>query len=139
MPTITTDLFPDAVPKAVSMTAPAGSWGLICEAPSYDVPVTGFVTGAPREVRPGVIEITSPALVTNVSAATAWVSLRITRASTTVRTVVHRIPVPAADVLPLPVNGQFLLAGDRLEIEAQTADALHLTLSYTQGLAEEES
>lgn len=46
--------------------------------------------------------------------------------------------VEAEDTLIYPVNGQFLLTRDKLQIRANIDDYIHATVSYTEGQAEED-
>lgn len=49
----------------------------------------------------------------------------------------RNLQVEVDDVLIIPINGQFFLSRDILEIRSDTNDALHATLSFTEGQAEE--
>jgi hypothetical protein len=53
-------------------------------------------------------------------------------------TVAENTPVEPRDVLVFPLNGQFLLTGDKLQVKAADDDQLEITLSYTEGQAEED-
>lgn len=46
--------------------------------------------------------------------------------------------VESEDTLIYPVNGQFLLTRDKLQIRANIDDYIHATVSYTEGQAEED-
>lgn len=46
--------------------------------------------------------------------------------------------VEAEDTLIYPINGQFLLTRDKLQIRANIDDYIHATVSYTEGQAEED-
>jgi len=48
------------------------------------------------------------------------------------------IRVEAEDTLVFPMNGQFLLTRDKLQIRANIDDYIHATVSYTEGQAEED-
>ena len=48
------------------------------------------------------------------------------------------IRIEAEDTLIFPVNGQFLLTRDKLQIRANIDDYIHATVSYTEGQAEED-
>lgn len=50
----------------------------------------------------------------------------------------ENIPVEPRDTLIFPVNGQFLLTGDRLQVRSSTDNSIMITLSYTEGQAEED-
>lgn len=217
---ITTEQAPSAKPvsKSVAITT---SWQLVADAPEYDVPVVGF--GTERRIAPGVAEISSPLLVSNVGASSATVSVRLVRyaqpliadqtetdfgtftggtsyAENDVVTLSNdsqvlitgvtggvvtefdftsvgsdvpagtqltqinntgsgtgfTVDVEAANLVPqiflfaseypvepqdtviIPLNGQFLLTGDRLEVQGSAADTLNATISFTEGQSEED-
>jgi hypothetical protein len=48
------------------------------------------------------------------------------------------IRIESEDTLIFPVNGQFLLTRDKLQIRANIDDYIHATVSYTEGQAEED-
>jgi len=47
-------------------------------------------------------------------------------------------PVEIRDTMIIPLNGQFLVTGDRLQIKGSTNDSLIATISYTEGQSEED-
>lgn len=47
-------------------------------------------------------------------------------------------PVEVRDTMIIPLNGQFLITGDRLQIKGSTNDSLIATISYTEGQSEED-
>lgn len=53
-------------------------------------------------------------------------------------TLAENTPVEPRDVLVFPLNGQFLLSGDRLQVKANDDNLLEVTVSYTEGQAEED-
>lgn len=133
---ITTSQAPDAKPVGVSRTATT-TWDVVVSAPQYQVPQQTF--GGGTDIVPGVAEIISPMLVSNKSANTATISLRIYREeSNNYFTVANELPVPVNDILPIPLNGQFIYTGDTLEVQASANDSIDITLSYTVGQAEED-
>lgn len=219
---IRTEQAPSAKPVAVSLNLTT-DWQMIIDAPEYDVPVVGF--GTARRIAPGVAEISSPLMVTNLTGTSASVSCRVFRAlrpmitgqteadfpgfqggqgygagatltlsnsaevlvdavdpigTVTEFTVVNpgslifegdvldevlsdtglgqgfsitaadnnlveqafnfatNFPVEPRDTAVIPLNGQFLLTGDRLEVISDTNDALQATISYTEGQSEED-
>lgn len=219
---IRTEQAPSAKPVAASLVLNA-DWQMIIDAPEYDVPVVGF--GTARRIAPGVAEISSPLMVTNLTTTTASVSCRVFRAlrpmivgqtqadfpdlqggqgyssgatltlsngaqvlvgaidsvgsvmeftvtdsgglifegdrldeifsdiglgqgfsvsvqdNNLVEQAFHfatNFPVEPRDTAVIPLNGQFLLTGDRLEVRSDTNDALHATISYTEGQSEED-
>lgn len=136
MTIIQTSQAPDAKQVAVSITAPT-SWETIVSAPEYEVPQQSF--GGGTDIVPGVAEIITPLLVANKTTNTAKISIRMFRASSNTHfTVANLIPIPAYDMVPIPLNGQFVYTGDELSVESDTADALDVTISYTVGQAEED-
>jgi hypothetical protein len=53
-------------------------------------------------------------------------------------TLTNEYPVEFKDTMIIPLNGQFLLTGDRLQIKAPANDQLVATISFTEGQAEED-
>jgi hypothetical protein len=105
--------------------------------PDYEIPDESF--GGLTITVPGVAEIISPLLVCNKSASTAKISVRIFRAEdSTLFTIANALPIPSNDILPIPLNGQFIYNGDILEVLADTNSALDVTISYTLGQAEQD-
>ena len=135
MRTITTNQAPSAKPDAISKAVPV-DWIEVADGPSYDVEKVGF--SSERRIAPGVAEISSPLLITNISGETARIDARIERENGDVSEIAVGFPVPVADALMLPVQGQFLLAGDTLKIRADVEGALFATMSFTEGQAEED-
>lgn len=140
MPTIITDQAPAAKPVGKSLLLTT-SYQTLVEAPLYDVPLVGFNTS--RIDARGAVEFSSPLLVTNIDSASRSFTARITRASGTVVVIANAIVIEPNDVLPFPLNGQFLirektdLAGDKLELLASNNNAIVVTASYTEGQAED--
>jgi hypothetical protein len=113
------------------------------EAPAYTVPLLGFNAGT-RTAR-GVVEFSSPLLVTNISASAATFTARIIRVSPAGTFILaNQYTVEPNDVVVFPLNGQFLLrevtssSGDVLDLQASANNALVATVSYTEGQAEED-
>ena len=50
----------------------------------------------------------------------------------------RNVPVEPQDTVVFPVNGQFLLTRDKLQIKANVDDYIHATVSYSEGQAEED-
>lgn len=111
------------------------SYELLLEAPDFDVPsLPGDVN--PRRVVPGMVEIITPIVVANNTAATETVSARIIREDGSTFVIAEQIPVPARDQIRIPVQGQFLLKfdaaasnGDRLEIRSSASANVVATIS----------
>jgi hypothetical protein len=136
MTTIITSQAPDAKPIAVSREL-TDQWEVIIEVPDFEVPEESF--GGGRIIVPGVAEIISPLLVSNITDTTSTLSIRIYRQETeTPFLVANEIMVPGRDVIAIPLNGQFILTGDRLEVKALDENQLTVTLSYTIGQAEQD-
>lgn len=134
--TITTSQAPSAKPVGVTVAATTG-WVSIIECPNYIVPVTGYLGGT--RTAPGVVEISSPLIASNIQSTAATISARIVRAVTaTTLVVANAMVVEPNDMLIIPLNGQFLNTGDRLEILAGSAGAINASISYTVGQAEED-
>jgi len=116
---------------------------IMAEAPGYTVPLLGFNAGT-RTAR-GVVEFSSPLLVSNITTVSRTFTariIRITPAGTFV--IANAVTVEPNDTLIYPLNGHFLLretteiAGDYLDIKASANASLVATLSYTEGQAEED-
>ena len=140
MTTIITSQAPDAKPIAVSRLL-TDAWISIVDVPSFEVPEESF--GGGRVIVPGVAEIISPLIVSNVTDTTARLSIRIYRQATPIQTggfftLADEIQIPGRDIIPIPLNGQFILTGDRLEVKALTSGQLTITLSFTIGQAEQD-
>jgi len=135
MPTITARLAPTAKPQALSLWLKAGG-SRVLEVPDYDVPKVGFDSG--RTIEPGVIEISSPMLVCNTGAEPQQVTLKILRANGSFTFICKDYSVLPNDTVLIPVQGQFLLTGDAVEVSASVDDVLHSTVSFTVGQAESE-
>ena len=133
---IQTTQAPDAKPVAVSRNLTT-SWLSIVETPSYQVPEESF--GGGTIIVPGVSEIISPLIVCNKGVATASFSVRAYRYELDTEFIIaNSIPVAPNDVLTVPLNGQFFLTGDRLEVQASANNVLDITISYTVGQAEQD-
>lgn len=133
---ISTSQAPDAKPIGLCVTL-SSSWQTIIEVPSFEVPELIF--GGDTVVVPGVAEIISPMIISNVDVQTVGVSVRIYRASSNTSFVIaNELPVPAFDVLPLPLNGQFIYTGDTVDVKASADNAINITISYTIGQAEQD-
>lgn len=133
---IQTSQAPDAKPVGVSREVTT-DWDVIVEAPRYEVPQQTF--GGGTNIVPGVAEIISPLLVTNVGISTASISVRIFREDSNTHFVIaNELPIPTNDILPIPLNGQFIYTGDTLEVLASANNVLNVTISYTVGQAEED-
>lgn len=131
---ITTTQAPDAKPIGLSYSV-LDDWDPLITVPSYEIPELVF--GGETVIVPGVAEVISPMLLSNKTASTETVSLRIFRTdANTYFTVVNELPIPANDILALPLNGQFIYTGDVLEIKASALNSVDMTISYTVGQAE---
>jgi len=134
--TIITSAAPDAKPVAVSVTATT-SWVTIITVPQYQVPSSGYF-GSGDAVVPGVAEIITPLMCANIGTTTASISARIVRDGGTTALLANALPVPPNDALALPLNGQFLMTDDVLQIKASANNAIDITISYTVGQAEQD-
>jgi hypothetical protein len=135
MATIATTSPPVGTPKRKSVVLTT-SWVSLVTVDNYSV--TRVVAGAFSTVTVGGVgEITSPLILTNVTTTARWASARIVRVSAggTSR-IIHQQLIPAGESLVVPINGQFLLTGDTLDIQAEANSAIEATLSWTQGEAE---
>jgi hypothetical protein len=128
---------PDAKPVGISKSISNAGWTTLIEVPEYEIPEETF--GGGTIVVPGVAEIISPLLITNTTSSSATVDIRIYRNSDTTNYIIaSQLPIPAYDILPMPLNGQFIASGDTLEITSSTASGINVTISYTVGQAEQD-
>jgi len=141
--TLITSQAPDAKPIGVSKSITNAGWTILINVPNYQIPEETF--GGGTIIVPGVAEIISPLLISNISAASITVDIRIYREldsngdpDGTNYLLASQLPIPAFDILPLPLNGQFIASGDRLEIISDAASGINVTISYTVGQAEQD-
>jgi len=135
--TLITSQAPDAKPIGVSKSITNAGWTILIETPNYQIPEETF--GGGTIVVPGVAEIISPLLISNISSSSITVDIRIYREiDATNYLLASLLPIPAYDILPLPLNGQFIASGDRLEITSSAASGINVTISYTVGQAEQD-
>ena len=128
---------PDAKPIGVTKSISNAGWTTLIEVPEYEIPEETF--GGGTITVPGVAEIISPLLITNTTASSATVDIRIYRyIDTTNYLIASELPIPAYDILPMPLNGQFIASGDKLEVISSTASGINVTISYTVGQAEQD-
>jgi hypothetical protein len=134
---IITSQAPDAKPIGVSKSISNAGYTILIEVPEYEIPEESF--GGGTITVPGVAEIISPLLITNTTSSSATVDIRIYRNSDTTNYIIaSQLPIPAYDILPMPLNGQFIASGDTLEITSSTASGINVTISYTVGQAEQD-
>lgn len=134
--TIITTAAPDAKPVAVSATATT-SWVTIITVPQYQIPSSGYFGSGDATV-PGVAEIITPLMCANTGTVTASISARIVRDGGATSVLANALPIPPNDTLALPLNGQFLMTDDVLQIKASANTAIDVTISYTVGQAEQD-
>lgn len=135
--TLITSQAPDAKPVGVSKSISNAGWTTLIEVPQYEIPEETF--GGGTITVPGVAEIISPLLITNITSSSISVDIRIYRNSDTSNYLIAtQLPIPAYDILPLPLNGQFIASGDKLEITSSAASGINVTISYTVGQAEQD-
>jgi len=230
---VVTEQAPSAKPVSISFKV-TDQWTTIIDVPDYDVPVVGF--GTTRRIAPGVAEISSPLMISNIDTLSSNISVRIIRGERyitdaqdetdyddttgngtfnggtgftvsdvitllnnatidvdavsggsvtefTILSVGNRVfrdgnaqtaigmfsttggtgngfiltarennydatdgiysltndyPVEPRDTMIIPLNGQFLLTGDRLQVKASHNNRLIVTISYTEGQSEED-
>lgn len=134
--TIVTSQAPDAKPVAVNKVVTT-NWQVLADVPQYEVPELVF--GGSTTVEPGVGEIISPLILCNTTNATATIDVQIHRDGDVNAEfyVLRNMPIGAYQTTAIPLNGQFLGSGDTLEIKSDTDLAVHATISFTQGQAEE--
>jgi hypothetical protein len=128
---------PDAKPIGISKSISNAGYTILIEVPEYEIPEESF--GGGTIIVPGVAEIISPLLITNTTPSSATVDIRIYRyVDSTNYLIASELPIPAYDILPMPLNGQFIASGDRLEITSSTASGINVTISFTVGQAEQD-
>jgi hypothetical protein len=142
MPLIDTSQAPVAKPKAVNLLLTTTEVNMV-EAPGYEVPLLGFNAG--KRLARGVVEFSSPLLITNITTVAASFTARIIRVNPGGTFIIaNQYVVEPNDIVVFPMNGQFLLreitesSGDVLDIKASANNALVATISYTEGQAEED-
>ena len=134
--TITTSQAPDAKPVAVQKVV-STNWQVLVEVPQYEVPELVF--GGSTTVEPGVGEVISPLILCNITANTVAVDVEVHREAENAEFyLVRNLQIPGYETIPLPLNGQFFKSGDLLNLKADTNLAIHATLSFTLGQAEED-
>lgn len=133
---IITSQAPDAKPLGISKSI-STDWTTLISVPEYEIPEETF--GGGTITVPGVAEIISPLLITNITSSSATVDIRIyRRADQTNYLIASLLPIPAYDILPMPLNGQFIATGDLLQITSSTESGINVTISYTVGQAEQD-
>jgi len=134
--TIVTSQAPDAKPVAKSFTLTT-NWLAMIEVPNYEVPELVF--GGSTTTEPGVGEVISPLILCNITSNTVLVDVEVHREDINAEFyLVRNLQIPGYDTIPLPLNGQFFKSGDLLNLKADTNLAVHATLSFTLGQAEED-
>lgn len=137
---IITSQAPDAKPIGVCKSISSAEWTVLVEAPQYEIPEETF--GGGTIIVPGVAEIISPLLISNVTNTTITVDIRIYRIADGINgtnyLLASGLRIPAFDIIPLPLNGQFIATGDRLEVTSNAASGINVTISYTVGQAEQD-
>ena len=112
------------------------TWSTLLEAPAYDIPVIGL--NADRRVAPALIEIASPLIVSCTSQPDAILDVRIQRSNNQEVTLVRDVQILSGTPTFIPLNGTMLLSGDKLQVKANLANELDVTISATVGQAEED-
>ena len=134
--TIATTQAPDAKPVAKSFTLTT-NWLPMIEVPNYEVPELVF--GGSTTIEPGVGEVISPLILCNITANTVMCDVEVHREAENAEFyLVRNLQIPGYETIPLPLNGQFFKSGDLLNLKADTNLAIHATLSFTLGQAEED-
>lgn len=127
---------------------------VIAEAPDFSLPDTGntYVSRDPldanRAIRPGEIFFMTPLFARNKSASECWIDVRLVQESSTATGTTlecpGRVVVPGGDTALIPIQGRSLLKraagnvyGDRIEVRAQTANALDIWASAEEKLSAE--
>ena len=135
---VVTTQAPDAKPVAKSFTLTT-NWKTMIEVPKYEVPELVF--GGSTTIEPGVGEVISPLILCNYTAVTVSVDIRTSRfegGTNTTYHIIKNLAIPAYDIIPLPLNGQFFKSGDLLELKADANLSVDASLSFTLGQSEED-
>lgn len=125
-------------------------WVTIAEANDFSLPDTtnAFPARDPldinRAIRPGEIFFLTPMFVTNKSLFGCWIELRMLFEDGTIVSCPGKLTIPANDTGLAPMQGRSLVKriatgqfGDRLQIRAQTANALDVWISGEEKLSSE--
>jgi len=132
---VETSQAPDALPIGKNLEL-STNWQEVITVPKFEVPELVF--GGSTTVEPGVGEVISPFIISNKTANTVNLDVRIYRFEQNDNYyLIRNMPVPAYDTIPIPLNGQFFASGDLLEAKCDTNLALDATISYTIGQSEE--
>jgi hypothetical protein len=114
-------------------------WFSLAEAPDFSVPDAGniFPDRDPldpnRAIRPGELFFMTPLYVRNKSIIDCWIEVRLMLENGITIECPGLVIVPAGDTALIPIQGRSIinrnylsLAGDRLQVRAQIANALDL-------------
>jgi hypothetical protein len=132
---IVTTQAPDALPigKTVELST---AESILISVPKFEVPELVF--GGSTTIEPGIGEVISPLILTNKTANTTNVDVKIYRFEQNVEYfVIRNLPIPAYDTIPIPLNGQFFATGDELKATCEFDYHVDATISFTIGQAEE--
>lgn len=127
---------------------------VIAEAPDFSLPDTGNTYAnrdpldANRAIRPGEIFFMTPLFVRNKTTLDCYVDVRLVQESSTATGTTlecpGRVVIPGGDTALIPIQGRSLLKrtagnvyGDRIEVRAQTANALDVWASAEEKLSAE--
>lgn len=152
MKTIETPQAPSAKPKA-SLLKVTTVFQSIAEVENYLIPEIGFSSDTRNA--PGIVEITSPLTVCNVSSNTQTFDVRFVRTELDADgnivnnnndnniyfDIMVATPIEPNEIIYVPLNGQFLNSQteDRIQIKCSEDETVNALLSFTQGQAEEDS
>lgn len=132
---IVTTQAPDALPVGKNLEVTT-NWKEVITVPQFKVPELVF--GGSTTIEPGIGEVISPLIITNKTPNTAYLDVQTYRfAENDNYFLVRNMPIPGYDTIPIPLNGQFFASGDTLEVKSDANTALHATISFTLGQAEE--
>ena len=134
---VETSQAPDALPIGANYELTT-NWTTILQVPKFKVPELVF--GGSTTIEPGIGEVISPLIISNKTANTVPIDVRINRFPQRPQDefyVIRNLRLPAYDTIPIPLNGQFFASGDLLEAKASNNLAVDATISYTIGQAEE--
>lgn len=125
-------------------------WTTVAESNDFSVPdpAATFPNRDPldinRAIKPGEIFFLTPMFVRNKTANACWVELRMIFEDGTILECPGRLLVPGTDTALAPTQGRSLVKrnpsgafGDRLQVRAQTANALDVWVSGEEKLSSE--
>jgi hypothetical protein len=126
-------------PVNLTSTNVGTGWATLAEAPDFSVPDASNIftardpDDANRAIRAGEIFFMTPIYARNKTTSDCWIDVRFMSESGATVECPGRMVIPGGDTALVPVQGRSLIkrgatntSGDRLQVRAQTANALDL-------------